>query len=238
MFNKKGYWDGADILGIPYKYDPIPNTTEEVKNTVAMKPEYIVIHNAGSPGADDVRLNRYMAQDDYKIWHFTVDVDSITQGFAINRSGWHAGDGRLGKGNLKGIGIEIADKGSFDECMKSVENALRLVYVLKKEFPALEIQPHQFFSGKYCPMWILNNLKWSGFIAKYEALVNELEKPVEIPEPPKAPEVPEWKVSALKELHDAGIVTDFEGWLAKIDEPLPAWAGFIIMNNIRKEGKA
>lgn len=175
-----GIVQGNDILGVPFKYTPIPETTVEVKNSHKMEPMYGVIHNAGSPsaGSTDTALNNYMANDDYKIWHFSVDCDSITQGFSTLRSGWHAGDGG-GNGNGKGIGIEIADKGTDAEIMKSIDNAFKLMYIIDKEYPAIIWKPHQFFSPnkKNCPKWILEHWTWDGFMARYKAFVAAISTP-------------------------------------------------------------
>jgi peptidoglycan L-alanyl-D-glutamate endopeptidase CwlK len=86
---------------------------------------------------------------------------------------------------------------------------------------------------------------WKSFIdkphfQKVEGLTtNELrsgKRPTFWSEAEKAPptNTPAWKLTALKELHGAGIISDYDGWVKRIDEPLPAWATFIIMNNIRK----
>lgn len=55
-------------------------------------------------------------------------------------------------------------------------------------------------------------------------------------EKPKEEEmsVPKWKVENLEYLHKNGMVNDFEGWLKKIDENMPAWAVFSILANMHK----
>lgn len=174
---KNGIWQLDNILGVPFKYAPVPETTTEVKKSKPMVPQFEVIHNAGSK-ANDTQLNTYMKQDDYKLWHFTVDGDSITQGFSILRSGYHASDGN-GPGNSTGIGIEIADVGVNGEIvytgddpkiLKAIENAFKLMYVIDLEYPTILKKPHQYFapSKKNCPHWILDNWGWQGFIEKYE----------------------------------------------------------------------
>jgi len=130
-----------------------------------MIPKFQVIHNAGNSNADDTANNNFMKNDDYVLWHFTVDENSITQGHSIFRSAFHAGDGEKGKGNLTGIGIEIADNG---DTVKACQNAFNLMYYLDQNIPDLVIKPHQFFSGKYCPRWILDNWGWNGFIERYQ----------------------------------------------------------------------
>ena len=55
------------------------------------------------------------------------------------------------------------------------------------------------------------------------------------PTTPTEPEVPEWKAEPLQNLFDAGIITDFDGWLEKIDETTPNWLVFILIDRLRKE---
>lgn len=44
-----------------------------------------------------------------------------------------------------------------------------------------------------------------------------------------------WKLDGLKYLHSEGFLSDYEGWAAKIDEPIPSWAVFTILANIDKK---
>lgn len=46
--------------------------------------------------------------------------------------------------------------------------------------------------------------------------------------------VEQWKIDNLKYLHDNKMVDDFDGWLKKIDENMPAWAMFSILANMHK----
>lgn len=161
-----GFLNVSQIDGIPVRIDPIPKDTNEYKKTKVTHKKYWCIHNAGNPKADDIANNNFMKRDDYVLWHFTVDEDSITQGHSIHRSGFHAGDGTFGEGNLYSIGIEIADNG---DVAKATENAFALMnFVETKGNMALEIRPHQSFSGKYCPRWILDNWGWDGFMERYD----------------------------------------------------------------------
>ena len=49
--------------------------------------------------------------------------------------------------------------------------------------------------------------------------------------------IPEWKLVPLQNLYKAGIINDYELWSGQLDEPLPAWAAFAIMEKILKEVK-
>ena len=46
--------------------------------------------------------------------------------------------------------------------------------------------------------------------------------------------VEQWKIDNLKYLSDNKMVDDFDGWLKKIDENMPAWAVFSILANMHK----
>ena len=46
--------------------------------------------------------------------------------------------------------------------------------------------------------------------------------------------VEQWKVDNLKYLHDNKMVDQFDGWLKKIDDNMPAWAVFSILANMHK----
>ncbi|WP_213237696.1 peptidoglycan recognition protein family protein [Fusibacter paucivorans] len=217
IFDADGFIHVATLEGIPVFVSKVPETSVEYQSTRVTDKRYIVIHNAGNAHADDTANNRFMKQDDYILWHFTVDEDSITQGHSILRSGYHAGDGGSGKGNLYGIGIEIADNGNV---AKACENAFVLCKALQQQSPftALELEPHQFFSGKYCPQWILDNWGWQGFILRYEAYL-------------QATSVPAWKTAIVHESHVNQIITDLERWMRDIDTPMPTWAVLASINN-------
>lgn len=175
VIDLNGFLDVKDIKGIPFSIDQIPRNTAEYKATFAMQPKYLVIHNTGNTnkGADANANNQYMKKDDYILWHFTVDENCIIQGHSFYRSAFHAGDGARGKGNATGIGIEIAENGDVE---KAVYNAFHLMQELEKLFPGIDIKPHQFFSGKYCPRWILGNWGWGGFIERYNIFKNGIPK--------------------------------------------------------------
>jgi len=105
-----------------------------------------------------------------------------------------------------------------------------------------------------------NNLLVDGVVGentikKINELIELKNKPVETPKPEVKQEVktevkpevkpeikqevkPEeklhWKLADLKELADLGIISDFDGWSKKIDEPAPNWLVFTLINRIRK----
>lgn len=65
----------------------------------------------------------------------------------------------------------------------------------------------------------------SSFIPLVREVKNDIENP----------KVPSWKLEGLKYLHDKGLLNDYNGWKAKIDEPMPVWAATIILSRIAKQ---
>lgn len=147
-----------------------------------MTPRYITIHNTAntSKGANAKSHANYMSNGSggrQASWHYTVDDKEIWQSLADTQQGWHAGDGR-GPGNTQSIGIEICENsdGDFE---KAVENAAWLVRQLmeRHDIPISNVVPHKKWSGKNCPMKLLD--RWDGFIAAVEG--SEYHAPKEAP---------------------------------------------------------
>lgn len=198
-FDSKGFLTVKSIYGVPVVLNPVPTTTKEYGYTKVTNKKYIVIHNDGNLKADEKANAEFMKQDDNVLWHFTVGK-TIVQGLSINRSGFHAGDGECGAGNLYGIGIEI------DDNEEAAYNAIKLCKFLSDESPfgKLELKPHQYFSPKkkYCPWWIFKNWGWDGFIQRYKEFENSL---ILVIEPPY-----------VKTLKDCGANVDM--WVNFVEE--------------------
>lgn len=184
----------------------------------------IIIHNTGNTKSTANNERSWLTNPDNKgtaSYHYVVDQDNIIQCLPEEEVSWSAGDGRNGKGNLHGISIEICESGDHDKTMK---NALWLICKILKEraWSVSKVTAHKEYSGKQCPRLILPY--WGKFLESIEQELNQKNKQQD-----------HWKLEALKELYEAGIINDYDGWSKKLEEPLPAWASFIIMNKIRKE---
>lgn len=205
------------------KIDFIPK--DGVKRSgMKMDWETITVHNTGNPksSADNERAwltnptNNRQAS-----WHYVICEDTIIQAIPDNEVAWHAGDGR-GPGNMKSLGIEICESGDFE---KSKATAAKFIAMkLKEKGKKIDaIRQHFDWSGKDCPR-LLRPI-WSSFIAMIQDELLSAPGPVAL-----------WKLDGLKYLHSEGLLSDYDGWAAKIDEPLPAWATFTILANIRRKG--
>ena len=78
-----------------------------IKCPYSMDADCIVVHNTANDATAKNEV-AYMIRNDNKVsYHYAIDDKEIVQGIPDNRNAWHAGDGGSGKGNRKGIGIEI-----------------------------------------------------------------------------------------------------------------------------------
>ena len=149
------------------------------------KVKYIVIHNTGnfSLSADAKAHRDYVKEDGCKVsWHYTVDDKRIYKHLPEEERAWHAGDGREGKGNTYGIGIEmcvnhetLGTKNPTEYFYKTMDNTAQLVAELlyKYDLTIKAVKQHWHFSGKNCPQVIRENDLWEPFL---ENISQRLEK--------------------------------------------------------------
>ena len=149
------------------------------------KVKYIVIHNTGnfSLSADAKAHRDYVKEDGCKVsWHYTVDDKRIYKHLPEEERAWHAGDGRDGKGNTYGIGIEmcvnhetLGTTNPSEYFYKTMDNTAQLVAELlyKYNLSIKAVKQHWHFSGKNCPQVIRENDLWEPFL---ENISQRLEK--------------------------------------------------------------
>jgi N-acetylmuramoyl-L-alanine amidase len=191
------------------------------RSAMKMNWEYITVHNTGNPKSTAENERAWLTNttnNRQASWHYVVCEDTIIQAIPDNEVAWHAGDGN-GNGNMKSIGIEICESGDFE---KSKRTAVKLIVKLLKEKnkgPEF-IKRHFDWSGKNCPRLLIPI--WPQFMEMIRRELIEMDKP----------NVPDWKLDGLKQLHKQGLVSDYDGWVNKIDDPMPAWAVFNLLTRI------
>lgn len=137
-----------------------------IKCPYSMIPEFIVVHNTANDASAENEVAYMIRNNDTTSFHYAVDDKEIVQGIPENRNAWHAGDGGSGKGNRKGIAIEICySKSGGDRFIQAEKNAAQFIAQKLKEkgWGIDEVKKHQDFMNKYCPHRTLD-MGWERFL--------------------------------------------------------------------------
>lgn len=153
-------------MAISVVKDLVPASKYSQKCPYSMNAEFIVVHNTANDASAANEI-AYMKRVDKELsYHFAIDDKEVRQGLPLDRNGWHAGDGGNGKGNRKGIAIEICySKSGGDRFTKAEALAAKFIAQLLKErgWGIDKVTKHQDYSGKYCPHRTLD-LGWQRFL--------------------------------------------------------------------------
>ena len=152
-----------------------------VKCPYSMTPEFIVVHNTANDASAQNEVKYMISNNNQVSFHFAVDDKEIVQGLPLDRNAWACCDGANGKGNRKGIQIEICYSKSGGARFENAEkNAAKFIAQLLKErgWGADRVKKHQDFSNKYCPHRTLDK-GWASFVNMVKDYLNELNKPVQ-----------------------------------------------------------
>ena len=152
-----------------------------VKCPYAMTPEFIVVHNTANDASAANEVKYMISNNNQVSFHFAVDDKEVVQGLPLDRNAWACGDGANGKGNRKGIQIEICySKNGGIRFENAEKNAAKFIAQLLKErgWGVDKVKKHQDFSNKYCPHRTLDK-GWASFVNMIKDYSNELNKPVQ-----------------------------------------------------------
>ena len=158
----------------------VPESKYSVKCPYSMEAEVIVVHNTANDAtaANEVA---YMTTNNNQVsFHYAIDDKDIIQAIPENRNAWHAGDGGNGKGNRKGIGIEICySKSGGPKFVEAEKLAAKFIaFKLKEKGWGIDkVTKHQDYSKKYCPHRTLD-MGWQRFLDMIKAEMKEPVKPV------------------------------------------------------------
>ena len=152
-----------------------------VKCPYSMTPEFVVVHNTANDATAQNEVKYMISNNNQVSFHFAVDDKEVVQGLPLDRNAWACGDGANGKGNRKGIQIEICYSKSGGARFENAEkNAAKFIAQLLKErgWGVDKVKKHQDFSNKYCPHRTLDK-GWASFVNMIKDYLNELNKPVQ-----------------------------------------------------------
>lgn len=152
-----------------------------IKCPYSMTSEFVVVHNTANDASAQNEVKYMISNNNQVSFHFAVDDKEIVQGLPLDRNAWACGDGANGKGNRKGIQIEICYSKSGGARFENAEkNAAKFIAQLLKErgWGVDNVKKHQDFSNKYCPHRTLDK-GWASFVNMVKDYLNELNKPVQ-----------------------------------------------------------
>lgn len=157
-----------------------PTSKYSIKCPYSMIPEFIIVHNTANDASAMSEISYMIGNNNKTSFHAAVDDERVVTGLPFDRNSWNAGDGTNGKGNRKGIAIEICYSKSGGERFDKAEDnaAAYIAYLLRQYGWAIDkVTKHQDYSGKYCPHRTLD-MGWERFLNKVRYHLGEQEKPV------------------------------------------------------------
>ena len=143
-----------------------PESKYAIKCPYEMTPEFLIIHNTANDASAMAEISYMIGNNNKTSFHVAVDNERVVEGLPFNRNSWNAGDGGNGKGNRKGISIEICYSKSGGERFEEAENlcASYVAYLLKQyDWGIDKVKKHQDFANKYCPHRTLD-MGWQRFL--------------------------------------------------------------------------
>ncbi len=158
-----------------FKQNLVSKDKYSIKCPNAMTAEFIVVHNTANdaPAANEIS---YMISNNNEVsYHYAVDDKEVIQGLPTDRNAWACGDGSNGKGNRKGIQVEICYSKSGGARFENAEkNAAMFIAKLLKErgWGVDRVKKHQDFANKYCPHRTLDK-GWASFVNMVKDYLNE-----------------------------------------------------------------
>ena len=158
------------------KQNLVASENYSVKCPHSMTAEFIVVHNTANDATAENEVAYMIGNKNQVSFHYAVDDQEVVQGLPIDRNAWACGDGANGKGNRKGIQVEICYSKSggtrFDQAEK---NAAHFIATLLRErgWGIEKVKKHQDFSNKYCPHRTLDK-GWNGFIQMIKSYLNDI----------------------------------------------------------------
>lgn len=151
-----------------------------IKCPYEMVPEFIVVHNTYNDASARNEISYMISNNNDTSFHYAIDDKEVVQGIPEDRNAWHASDGGKGKGNRKGIAIEICYSESGGDRFIAAEKLAAKFIAFKlneKGWGIDKVKKHQDFSGKNCPHRTLA-LGWDRFLGMVQEELDKLNKAV------------------------------------------------------------
>lgn len=170
------------LESINLKVELIPEGKSNRPGT-SINPSKITIHNTSndSPGADANAHSRFVREKGYYIlkgkkhsvsWHYTVDDRLAIRHLPNNEKSFHAGT----SGNKSSIAIEICmHTGINQEAANNRAARLSAFLLHEHDLSIDDLVTHQSWTGKKCPVLLVESNTWSAFKKMVEHYLNVLQ---------------------------------------------------------------
>ena len=164
-----------------FKQNLVSKSKYSIKCPYEMKAEYIVVHNTYNDASAENEIKYMISNNNQVSYHVAIDDKEAMQGIPFNRNAWHSSDGANGKGNRKGIAIEICySKSGGDKFIQAEKNASQYIAKLLKErgWNTSKVKRHYDFATnkKYCPHRTMD-MGWDRFLNMVQKELDKLNKP-------------------------------------------------------------
>ncbi len=163
--------------GVAQRTFILPQSKYGVKATYPMKPKGVTLHNTYNDASAENEIKYMQSNNNAVSYHGAIDDKEVVWGVPLDRSSWHAGDGKNGYGNRNHISFEICySKSGGAKYKKAEAHAVKVVaYTLYKYgWGMSKLKKHQDWSGKNCPHRILDEKRWNEVYKKIEKELNRL----------------------------------------------------------------
>ncbi len=162
-----------------FKQNLVSKDKYSIKCPNTMNAEFIVVHNTANDASAENEVKYMISNNNQVSYHYAVDDNEVIQGLPTDRNAWACGDGANGKGNRKGIQVEICYSKSGGARFENAEkNAAMFIAQLLKErgWGVDKVKKHQDFANKYCPHRTLDK-GWASFVNMVKDYLNDTSAP-------------------------------------------------------------
>ena len=156
--------------------DYVSSGKYSIKCPYSMTPVGITVHNTANDASAKSEVTYMKKNNNQTSYHAAIDDKYVVLAVPFTRNAWHAGDGGIGNGNRKTIGIEICySKSGGDKFDKAEINAAKYIAKLLKEYgwTTKKVYKHQDWSGKDCPHRTIDK-GWKRFLNMIQAELDKL----------------------------------------------------------------
>ncbi|NLX82023.1 MAG: XlyB [Proteiniphilum sp.] len=206
-----------------------------------MDAEFIVVHNTANDASARNEVQYMINNNSSTSFHYAIDNKEIIQGIPENRNAFHAGDGGNGKGNRKGLSVEICySKSGGQRFIEAEKLAAKFIAskLKEKNWGIDKVKKHQDFSGKYCPHRTLD-MGWQRFLNMVQIELDNLKG-----EEMTTMTLQKWQEEMGKKALDSlnkkkdnfgnPVVNSPEDWKKTLGDNVPQWLFWSIIDRISK----